>query len=63
MEKSVFEQMGVTYKQVRDYLLPDIPVAPQTEKSIGVWGCEASQPPEKNKQSAFQPVGHQRHDE
>ncbi len=30
--------MGGTYKQVRDYLLPDIPVAPQTEKFIGVWG-------------------------
>ena len=38
MEKSVFEKMGGTYKQVGDYLLPDIPVAPQTEKSIGVWG-------------------------
>ena len=38
MEKSVFEQMGGTYKQVGDYLLPDIPVAPQTEKSIGFWG-------------------------
>ena len=38
MEKSVFEQMGGTYKQVGDYLLPDIPVASQTEKTIGVWG-------------------------
>ena len=38
MEKSLFEQMGGTYKQVGDYLLPDIPVAPQTEKFIGVWG-------------------------
>ena len=38
MEKSLFEQMGGAYKQVGDYLLPDIPVAPQTEKSIGVWG-------------------------
>ena len=38
MEKSLFEQMGGTYKQVGDYLLPDISVAPQTEKSIGFWG-------------------------
>ena len=38
MEKSIFEQMGGTYKQVGDYLLPDISVAPQTEKSIGFWG-------------------------
>ena len=38
MEKSLFEQMGGAYKQVGDYLLPDLPVAPQTEKSIGFWG-------------------------
>ena len=38
MEKSLFEQMGGTYKQVGDYLLPDIPVAPKNEKYIGVWG-------------------------
>ena len=38
MEKSLFEQMGGMYKQVGDYLLPEIPVAPQTEKFIGVWG-------------------------
>ena len=38
MEKSLFEQMGGTCKQVGDYLLPDIPVAPQTEIFIGVWG-------------------------
>ena len=38
MEKSIFEQMGGTYKQVGDYLLPDIPVAPHIEKSIGFWG-------------------------
>ena len=40
MEKSLFEQMGGTYKQVGEYLLPDIPVAPQTEKFIGVWGMK-----------------------
>ena len=36
MEKSLFEQMGGTYKQVGDYLLPDVEL-PQ-EKPIGVWG-------------------------
>ena len=34
--KSLFEQMGGTYKQVGDYLLPDVEL-PQ-EKPIGVWG-------------------------
>ena len=36
MEKSLFEQMGGTYTQVGDYLLPDVEL-PQ-EKPIGVWG-------------------------
>ncbi len=36
MEKSLFEQMGGTYKQVGDYLLPDIELP--DEKPIGVWG-------------------------
>ena len=36
MEKSLFEQMGGTYKQVGDHLLPDVELP--EEKSIGVWG-------------------------
>ena len=36
MEKSLFEQMGGTYKQVGDYLLPDVELP--EEKSISVWG-------------------------
>ena len=35
--KSLFEQMGGTYKQVGDYLLPDVDLP--EEKSIGVWGA------------------------
>ena len=34
--KSLFEQMGGTYKQVGDYLLPDVDLP--EEKPIGVWG-------------------------
>ena len=34
--KSLFEQMGGTYKQVGDYLLPDVELP--EEKPIGVWG-------------------------
>ena len=34
--KSLFEQMGGTYKQVGDYLLPDVELP--EEKLIGVWG-------------------------
>lgn len=34
--ESLFEQMGGTYKQVGDYLLPDVELP--EEKPIGVWG-------------------------
>ena len=36
MEKSLFEQMGGTYKQVGNYLLPDVELP--EEKPIGIWG-------------------------
>ena len=36
MDKSLFEQIGGTYKQVGDYLLPDVELP--EEKPIGIWG-------------------------
>ena len=36
MEKSLFEQMGGTYTQVGDDLLPDVELP--EEKPVGVWG-------------------------
>lgn len=36
MVKSLFEQMGGTYKQMGDYLLPDVELP--KEKSVGIWG-------------------------
>ena len=36
MEKSLFEQIGGTYTQVGDYLLPDVELP--DEKPIGIWG-------------------------
>ena len=38
MEKTLFEQMGGTYSQVGDYLLPNITVSEEEWESIGVWG-------------------------
>jgi len=38
MEKSLFEQMGGTYTQVGDYLLPDLTLPKEEQKSIGIWG-------------------------
>ena len=36
MEKSLFEQMGGTYTQIGDYLLPNVELP--EEKQIGIWG-------------------------
>lgn len=38
MEKSLFEQMGGTYTQVGDYLLPNLILPERQDQSIGVWG-------------------------
>ena len=38
MEKSLFEQMGGTYIQVGDYLLPNLKLPEEEQKSIGIWG-------------------------
>lgn len=38
MAKTIFEQMGGTYTQVGDYLLPDLSLpAEEKEANIGVW--------------------------
>lgn len=38
MEKSLFEQMGGTYTQQGDYLLPDLVTPAEDKREIGVWG-------------------------
>ena len=38
MEKSLFEQVGGTYTQVGDYLLPNLTFPEEEQKSIGIWG-------------------------
>ena len=38
MKKTIFEEMGGTYRQVGDYLLPNITVPAEEEKPIGIWG-------------------------
>ncbi len=37
MEKTLFEQMGGTYRHEGDYLLPNL-TAPQSVAHIGIWG-------------------------
>ncbi len=38
MEKPLFEQVGGTYTQVGDYLLPNLTLTEEAQKSIGIWG-------------------------
>ena len=38
MEKSLFEQMGGTYTHVGDYMLPNLTLPEEEQKSIGIWG-------------------------
>ena len=39
MANTIFEQMGGTYTQVGDYMLPDLlPAEEEEEANIGVWG-------------------------
>ena len=38
MTKSIFEQLGGTYEQQGDYLLPCLTVPAEKEQPIGVWG-------------------------
>ena len=39
MTNTIFEQMGGTYTQVGDYMLPDLlPAEEEQEANIGVWG-------------------------
>ncbi len=36
--KSLFEEMGGTYSQCGDYMLPAVKLPPQEEQPVGIWG-------------------------
>ena len=38
MEESLFEQLGGTYTQAGDYLLPNLTIPEEEQKPIGIWG-------------------------
>ena len=38
MANTIFEEMGGTYTQVGDYLLPDLKLPEEEQQPIGVWG-------------------------
>lgn len=41
-KKTIFEQLGGTYSQQGDYLLPNLKMPEQPEYNIGVWGQRRS---------------------
>ena len=38
MAKTIFEEVGGTYTQIEDYLLPDLKLPEEEQHTIGVWG-------------------------
>lgn len=38
MEQTIFEQMGGTYHEENGYLIPNLTIPSEEEKSIGIWG-------------------------
>mgnify|MGYP000003586957 CR=1 FL=1 len=38
MAKTIFEEMGGTYTQIGDYLLPNLELPEKEQQPIGVWG-------------------------
>ena len=38
MEKSIFAQIGGTYEQQGDYMIPYLALPPQEKQIIGIWG-------------------------
>jgi hypothetical protein len=38
MEKSLYEQLGGTYTQVGNYLLPNLTLSGAEQEPIGIWG-------------------------
>jgi hypothetical protein len=53
VEKSLFEQMGGTYRQVGDYLIPNLELPPQDNRPIGIWGQRHLRYIKQNKKSLY----------
>ena len=51
MEKSTFEQMGGTYRQEGNYLLPNLTVPERV--SIGIWGQRRRQYPRGHRKALY----------
>lgn len=57
MEKSLFEQMGGTYTQVGDYLLPCLSLSEEEQKPVGIWGAGLRWRPLTKSEALTEPAG------
>ncbi len=54
MSKSLFEQYGGTYRQVGDYLIPNLTISPEERNiTLGIWGMMYKEHLRKSNQIQF----------
>ena len=53
MAKTIFEEMGGTYTQVGDYLLPDLKLPEEEQQPIGVWGRRHTRYLKEHRQATY----------
>ena len=53
MAKTIFEEMGGTYTQVGDYLLPNLELPEEEQQPIGVWGQRHRRYLKEHRQAAY----------
>lgn len=53
MTKTIFGEMGGTYTQVGDYLLPDLKLPEEEQQPIGVWGQRHRRYLKEHRQAAY----------
>ena len=60
MAKTIFEEMGGTYTQVGDYLLPDLKLPEEEQQPIGVWGQRHRRYLKEHRRATYATPVHQR---
>lgn len=53
MAKTIFEEMGGTYTQIGDYLIPDLKLPEEETQHIGIWGQRHKRYLKENKKVAY----------
>lgn len=56
MAKTIFEEMGGTYTQIGDYLLPDLELPEEKQQPIGVWGQRHRRYLKEHRRATYAPL-------